>query len=190
MPKQPKDSTLSLPSESAPAHTPENTKKKREISPYLTTAEKARIEALYVVKGLPPRDVAAAIGRKVEHVSQYIYRVKLPEKREARAQRLSIKENANAETELQAAFKRWSARSESNIETAWDRIEETLKSNSKTASKDFANYSSGARNLFGLYKDTNGVKTGTETVNPAQVNIFVGSLERAEPKPADKPIDV
>lgn len=153
--------------------------------PCLSGVQKAQIEALYVVKCMEQRDVAAALGIPVRNVNQHCYRAGLTAKRDARLKRLEVKTMDKAATEVDMAMERWSAGAESLADSTLVAAEQELAGDSDFKAKNLASYSLAAKNFIGIYKDARGVgnNNGSASVNMLG-NFYINAVAPAKPEPA------
>lgn len=161
----------------------------QDKAPRLTSSELAQLKTLYLIKQVPPSEIAAKFNRDPRQIYQWITRLGLKEKRDAIAKRLDEKSLAKATSEAESALERWSPQIEELGDDTLELARKEVANPSKFTAKSLASYSSAMRNWSAMVREFNGLQVNP-TANPAQVNIFVGGLQRAEAKPVEPSVDV
>lgn len=189
MSKKPKDSAQTVAVQTTEAAVSPAPKTPQDKRPRLTTSQVAQLKTLYLVKDWKPKEIAEKLGITADGVSRWIYRLELTKQKEKIRERVEAKALTKAVTEAEQALERWSPQIEELGDDTLDLARKEVANPSKFTAKSLQAYSGAMRNWSAMVREFNGLKSNGDS-NPAQVNIFVGALQRAEAKPVDPAVDV
>ena len=158
--------------------------------PKLSSSKIAQLKTLYLVKGLPPSEIAQKLNITPKAVYRWIYRLKLSKQRDVIKERVEAKALTKATTEAEDAIARWSPQIEELGDDTLDLARSEVANPNKLTAKNLQALSGAMRNWSAMVTGFSGINLNGNAL--PSVNIFLGSLERAVPVTvtADPAIDV
>jgi hypothetical protein len=117
---------------------------------------KAKAKALYLVKCLQPRDIAAKLDVPIRAVYDWVDRSGWAQIRRDKLAEVSGKIDG-AMRQTDAFMEVVAAESEEIALAGFERARGAVQSESEFAAKDFASWTSGVKNLVGMYRTAKGL---------------------------------
>lgn len=160
----------------APSNLPETTEKR-----YYPAETKAKAKALYLVKFLPPKEIAVKLDVPVERVHDWISNNGWNKIREQRIDRAERQLALDQEKSLDPFMELVAAESEEIALTGFQRARESAASDSEFAAKDFASWTGGVKNLVSMYRTAKGLDAAQASAVNLTLNQFY--VPDTAPKP-------
>lgn len=141
---------------------PADAQEKGLTSKLYPASVKARAKSLYLVKGLPPRDIADELGIPVGAIHDWSSRCGWTKTRAAKLLQLDGKLDSviPGTDEFMDVV---AVESEDIALAGFQKARESTQSDSEFAAKDFASWTSGVKNLVGMYRTAKGLDTQAGT---------------------------
>lgn len=142
---------------------PDLAETKISVPRYYPADMRAKAKSLYLVKGLQPRDIATQLGVEPATISQWAFKLGWAQLRQRRLVELEKAAEGKTLAEGDEFMEIVAVESEEIALAGFQKARESTQSDSETAAKDFASWTSGVKNLVGMYRTAKGLDTQAGT---------------------------